>query len=213
MNVDGSDQTRVTNDADRDGDPAWTGDGRIVFVKFSSPFAGDLWIVNADGSGLRQLTSGGTDTQPTSSARNQIAFSRQTNGASSASIFAMSTRGTGLSQVTTDALAYDEHPDFAPDSQRIVFDRFTQADEANHLWIQRRNGSGLQRLTFTPNEVDAQAQWSPNGRRIVFTSCPLIDPTTCGPHDIHALNANGTGLVQLTFDGSSHSPAFQPLPG
>jgi Tol biopolymer transport system component len=124
----------------------------------------------------------------------------------------MSTRARNLQQITTDQLAFDDHPDFAPDSQQIVLDRFTLADEANHLWIVRRNGSGLRRLTFTPNEVDFQAHWSPNGRRIIFARCPLLTPTTCGGSDLYAINSTGTGLAQLTFDGSSHNPAFQPLP-
>ena len=61
MNADGSNARRVAAKATW-GDPAWSPDGRrIAFRRFDGRLFGsagpsDLFVVNADGSGLRRLT-------------------------------------------------------------------------------------------------------------------------------------------------------------
>ena len=53
-----------------------------------------------------------------------------------------------------------------------------------------------------------QAAWSPDGERLVFATCPL---TSEGASPIHLVDADGTGLKQLT-DGSSRDcfPTISP---
>ena len=61
MNVDGSNQTRLTNSPAADEGPAWSPDGaRLVF---NSNRDGDheLYSMNRDGSGLVQLTNNNVD--------------------------------------------------------------------------------------------------------------------------------------------------------
>jgi Tol biopolymer transport system component len=59
-NADGSNNRRLTSDSSSFNfwdSPAWSPDGkRLVFNDRTSP--GNLWMINADGSGLRQLTRG-----------------------------------------------------------------------------------------------------------------------------------------------------------
>jgi Tol biopolymer transport system component len=62
MNADGSDARRVATKATW-GDPAWSPDGRRIAFRrydgqlgFRSAWPSDLFVVNADGSGLRRLT-------------------------------------------------------------------------------------------------------------------------------------------------------------
>jgi uncharacterized protein YjdB len=66
MNADGSVVTRVTNDPQGDGRPAFTADGQSV-VFHSSRAAGkqQIWSVNIDGSGLTQLTKDSVNLSPT----------------------------------------------------------------------------------------------------------------------------------------------------
>jgi Tol biopolymer transport system component len=50
--------TRVTDYWGRDVSPSWAPDGRrLAFTRGPSAFRAEVWIVNVDGSGLRQLTS------------------------------------------------------------------------------------------------------------------------------------------------------------
>jgi hypothetical protein len=57
MNADGSNPIRVTTDrVDRDADPAWSPEGtRIAFAR-----DGDIYVINADGSGETNLTNSWT---------------------------------------------------------------------------------------------------------------------------------------------------------
>src|SRR5215216_1896481 len=56
MNVDGTGLLRLTNDAGRDTDPAWSPDGKRI--AFASDRAGswDIYVMNADGSNLVRRT-------------------------------------------------------------------------------------------------------------------------------------------------------------
>jgi Tol biopolymer transport system component len=57
MRVDGTDWRRLTNDPSIDANPAWSPDGtQIVFRSDRAPDGTQLWKMNADGSGVVQLT-------------------------------------------------------------------------------------------------------------------------------------------------------------
>jgi Tol biopolymer transport system component len=59
MRADGSSRRRLTNDPSIDWNPAWSPDGtQIVFRSDRSPDGTELWKMNADGSGVVQLTLG-----------------------------------------------------------------------------------------------------------------------------------------------------------
>src|SRR5687768_12529242 len=59
MNADATDIRRLTWNAVSDAAPRVSPDGgRIVFTRTVSGIDQDIWIMNADGSGERQLTSG-----------------------------------------------------------------------------------------------------------------------------------------------------------
>lgn len=57
MDRDGGDQRQLTDDpAYRDEAPLWSADGsQILFVRMDEQFFASLWLVNSDGSGLRQV--------------------------------------------------------------------------------------------------------------------------------------------------------------
>ena len=69
-------------------------------------------------------------------------------------------------------------------------------------------GTGRTNLTNTPQAIEADADWSPVSNMIVFVRRPKDDvkddcPTGCPPNppgaEIWVINADGTGLKQLTF--------------
>ena len=64
MNVDGTGLLRLTNDAGRDVDPAWSPDGKRI--AFASDRAGswDIYVMNADGSNLVRRTQTGRSDAP-----------------------------------------------------------------------------------------------------------------------------------------------------
>jgi len=66
MNADGSGVTRVTNDPQGDGRPAFTSDGQgVVFHSSRSAGKQQIWSVYIDGTGLTQLTRDSVNLSPT----------------------------------------------------------------------------------------------------------------------------------------------------
>jgi len=65
------------------------------------------------------------------------------------------------------------------------------------------DGSGVTRLTAHPG-LDLTPAWSPDGSRIAFAS------NRTGSFQIHAMNADGTAVRQLTSQGQHTDPAWSP---
>ena len=111
---------------------------RLAFTRYGSAGA-QIWITYLDGSGLRQLSSGPSDTMPAwSAAGDQVLFARGARGRRD--LYSQLADGSGLRRLTTNRL--DDHsPDWAR-SGRIAFVR------ADHISTLTPGGS-VRRLTST----------------------------------------------------------------
>ena len=145
MNVDGSHVKQLTHAVGYDGGPWWSPDGRqIVYRAFHPtdpsdladyksllakrlvrPNKMELWIMNADGSGQRQITHlGGANFGPswTPDGR-RIVFSSNYNTdpkLGNFDVFLINPDGTGLEQITTNP-TFDGFPMFSPDGRHLVW--------------------------------------------------------------------------------------------
>ncbi len=152
MKPDGSNPHPLTTKDDID--PSWSPDGSMVSFASSRAGARQLFVMNADGTNIRQVTDlnnmGGRNTW--SPDGTQLAFYRGPQG--ERNIYVINVDGTGLVRLTDggDNLG----PSWSPDGNWIVFTSFR--DGNNELYVIHPDGTGLTRLTNSPIS-DWQPRW------------------------------------------------------
>lgn len=188
MNPDGTGQTNVTNHPRSDTDPSWSPDGgRIAFAStrenLDGTFEGhtNIWVMNADGSGLRNLTPGPETTglanggiSPTwSPDGTRIAY---THGA----IWVMSAADGGGKIPLMDAPETAGLPAWSPLGNKIAY-----TDDAD-VWTMNPDGSGRAIVADTA-AAEKASDWSPDGTKLAYERVG----------EIWSMNADGTGQVRL----------------
>jgi TolB protein len=166
-----------------------------------------VYVVRADGSGLRRLTSSpGDDFDPSLSPDgSMVAFRSRRDGDNE--VYVMDADGRDQRDVSRDA-ADDWGPNWSPDG-RVVFNCARGLAIGFRGCAVRPDGSDLRILPIR-RYVEYPA-WSPDGSKIAFMS---QEPDAAGNdpnYDIFVVDADGTGLRQLTdAPGEDGFPAWSP---
>ena len=143
MAPDGSD-VRALTDTGFDSDAAWSPDGEWLAFTSAREITRGVYIIRADGAGLRRITDG-LDPSWSSDGR-QLALPGR-HGACGRS---MSTAPNRREVLSEDALfSRPEDPEWSPDGRRIAFGAFdlrtsTRASRSD-VWVVNADGTGLAR--------------------------------------------------------------------
>jgi Tol biopolymer transport system component/DNA-binding winged helix-turn-helix (wHTH) protein len=139
-------------------------DGRLIYVSDHSGKR-DLWSINADGTGLRQLTDAThKDHSPVVSPDGRyIVFQscRNANNDRAYNIWRVDADGRNPTQLTRGT--YDSEPTFSPDSESVVY----VAQEDHVPKLRRVSISGGEPVPLT-NEFSQHPTFSPDGKVLVY---------------------------------------------
>ena len=126
-------------------DPAWSPDGRkLAFVRLNASLGSPIYVVKADGSGLRNLTPkpvGAYAAPAWSPDGRKIAFVSDRDGNSE--VYVMNANGSGQRNLTRNP-AYDADPAWSPDGRKIAF--VSNRDGSYGVYVMNADGSGQRRL-------------------------------------------------------------------
>jgi TolB protein len=212
--------------------------GKIVFACYINQID-QICIMNADGTGRRQLTNfPSTAFYPSLSPDGQTVYF-VSNQSGTFEIYSIDIYGNGLQRLT-NKIGYLYAPELSPDGERIIF-----ANYGNGLWVMNPDGSNPRAIT---SKDDIDPTWSPDGSMIAFASNrqgqrqlfvanangKKVDKVTDlkqmggrsswspdgtklafyrgpeGDRDIYTINIDGSGLQRLTDGGDNLGPSWSP---
>jgi serine/threonine protein kinase len=204
---------RVTTEDSTDWNPTWSPDGKYIYFASDRSGSMSLWRIAVDektGAVLSLAEAVPTPSRyPLSISFSRdgklLAYVRYESMANLQSIAFDASSGnvTGEPVWVTRGFTGISHPQLSPDGEHYVarWPRLTQEDIA----IFNKDGSNWRALTDDKFQ-DRRPRWFPDGRRVAFSS------DRSGVNQIWSINADGTGLQQLTFaDGNGASlPVLSP---
>jgi hypothetical protein len=167
--------------------PRWSPDGmHILFDASLSQYdAHDIYLINADGSGLRQLTdSDAFEQNPEWSPDGEwIAFYRDCD------LWRMRPDGSEEQALFAPAEGCVDHATWSPDSQQLAFPYF-QTETEQSIWVIHADGSDPHHIyAFEGKQLAGWVcVWAPDGNRIL---CWHFDEDT--EPTIVLINADGSG--------------------
>lgn len=184
---------------------AWSPDGTKIAFTLSRDGNPDIYVVNADGSGLRRLTrEPSTEASPAwSPDGKRIAFVSDRHG--TPQIFVMDADGGNVERLTRQG-NYNQTPSWSPRGDEIAF---TARDEryAFDLFVVDVETKRIRRLTQDQGS-NQHPTWAPNGRMILFTS------DREGPRALYVTSSDGRVQRRISpRDGAVYTdPAWGPFP-
>jgi len=171
----------------------------------------EIFVVNVDGSGLKQVTNDGLfDCFPRwSPDGSRIIFGRQSPRTQQLVATTMWADGSGKKELSSPLWAIGRSG-FTPDGERILWET-QQAGFISVLWIMDADGTHQKQLTSAPLKAGEVSAPSPDGKHVVFINNQSTPPEV--PNALHVMDIDTGTITQITQPvGVSHDvlPNYSP---
>lgn len=138
--------------------------GHIVFTCTRKDI-NQICIINADGTGYRQLTNNSTNTYYPAISPDGASIVYAVNKYDDFDLYLLVLSNSKLFQLTSN-IGNSFSPDFSPDGKQILFAN-KAAEGPSSLWAMGRTGENPHLLYAGPNTI-VGAAWSPDGNRVAI---------------------------------------------
>ncbi len=169
-------------------------------------------MINADGSGLRKITSGANNNGFAAYSPDGKRIVYRTMGPDGGGLRIMNLEDRTVTKLTME---YDNFPAWSPRGDLIAFVRKVNGDF--DVFTVRPDGKDVRQLTHSKGN-DAHPAWSPDGQKIVFASTRMgfkdeaLYTSAPQPYgELFVMRYDGAQLEQLTDNQwEDGGPAWQP---
>ena len=185
--------------------PAWSPDGRKLVFTSTRDDDPEIYVVNADGTGPRRLTTTpGRDAHPFWSPDGTKIVFQSPREDGHTRIFVMDADGSNQRPLTKNA-GFCGVPVWSPDGRHIVFQctddlERTAKDKPWQLFLMDADGGPMRQLLRTGSN-DQVPQWSPDGKWLVFYS------DRSGVDQLYTIDAGGGPATQVTTTAAANRGA------
>jgi TolB protein len=181
--------------------PAWSPDGSKLAIVLTYGANSQLYTINLDGSGLKQITkSSAIDTEPTwSTDAKWIYFTSDRGGRPQ--IYKVSSGGGDPQRVTFEG-AYNVSPRFSPDGKSLAMIR----NDGGKFRVALQDLTSGQVQLLSEGSQDESPSFAPNGRVLLYAT------RARGHGSLAAVSADGKVKQRLNDSGGDiREPAWGPL--
>jgi TolB protein len=178
--------------------PTPLGGGGLIAFHSDRSGNNDIYVMEVDGSDVRQLTNETADDRAPSWSPDGGSIAYKSNIDGDYEIYILDLL-TGYRWQVTNNDCNDHSPVWSPDGRQFVF--YSECDGNREIYVIDADGENRTQLTDTSGVYNWFAVWSPDGRQIAFAS------NRNGKYQIHLMNADGSNQ-RLLADGCV--PFFSP---
>lgn len=192
----------VANERGSNSSPAWSPDGKSLAVVLTRDGNSQIYLVNADGTGLRRVTrTNGIDTEPTFTPDGkEIYFTSDRGG--SAQIYRVSIDGGEARRVTFGS-GFNARPQVSPDGKHLAF--VTRRERAFRIAV--LDLVSQQETLVSEGPKDDSPSFAPSSKWVIYSS-RLEDRSV-----LSAVSLDGKLRTRLSADSAEvKGPAWGRLP-
>ena len=177
--------------------------GGIICFNSGRDGNGELYIMNADGTGQKNITHNPDNDGYGSWSPNGMSIAFVSDRGGSYAIYRMDVIDMQSGQFSEPVKIASKRPSsrvsWSPDGTELIFDAWPECD----IYTVNSDGTNLNKLIATP-EQEFQPYYSPDGSQIVYCR------TVGNSQNIWIMNRDGSNMKSITNDGVSYFPTWSP---